>query len=112
MSKRQVEVERRLEEKRRQDQARMALARAGKAQKRRQKAQAPPVPMDEIPVPKIRVSPTGRVNRRDAAAILLRDVHTLENWAARKIGPPYEIIGGRASYHLQTLLGWRGFEAR
>jgi hypothetical protein len=106
--KRRAAAERR-ERELQQKRANMARAREVKAKRRRQKATAPP--KEEIPLPRIRVSPTGRVNRPDAALVLGRDVHTLENWASRKIGPSYILVGGRAFYQLQELLDWRGFAA-
>lgn len=40
------------------------------------------------------------VTRRELARRFRCDEHTLENWAARGVGPRYRIIAGRALYEL------------
>ena len=111
MSKKQIAEERkraaaecRKQEIREKRAAGLAKAREVKAEMQRLAAELP----KEIVPPKIRISPTGKVNRVGAAAILMRDPHTLENWAARGLGPEYELINGRAAYDVEKLLAWKG----
>jgi hypothetical protein len=107
------EAARRKQALRRKRQANVAKARAAQAEQRRKKAEQALAGVQELQPaepPKIRISPTGCVNRRDAALVVMRSVHTLENWACRGVGPPFILVGGRAAYDLSELLAWRGSE--
>ena len=107
MSKKQAETERRKQETKRKRQANVARAREVRAELQRMRAELPGL----FTPPKIRVSAAGNTNRAGAAAILLRSVHTLENWAARGVGPAYEMVNGRAVYNIEALLSWKGHAA-
>jgi hypothetical protein len=102
--KRRAAEERRKQEQRAKKLANLEKARSVKAELLRTAAAIP----QEIKPPKIRVSPTGYTNRAGAAAILMRHPHTLENWAARGIGPEYELVNGRVQYKVQKVIDWKG----
>jgi hypothetical protein len=105
--KRAAAERRKQEELKRKRQAAMARAREVRAELHRMRAEMPKA----LAPPKIRISPAGYTNRRGAAALLMRSLHTLENWAARGIGPEYELINGRAIYNVARLLAWKGHKA-
>jgi hypothetical protein len=109
MSRKQDAAAQKLATKRRRQKA-IARARAAQAEQRCARAAQPPAPPAEEPVGprKIRVTPTGRVNRGDAADVLGRKRRTLENWACKGVGPSFILVGGRAFYDYAELLAWRG----
>lgn len=55
-------------------------------------------------VVKVRVRPDGRVNRRDAAAILGRSPKTLANWKCLGWGPRAVSVGGREFYSYEECM--------
>lgn len=59
--------------------------------------------MDAIEQVKVRVSPDGRVSRKDAAVYLNRKVKTLAQWKCDGHGPPPINVGGRIFYRLADL---------
>lgn len=59
----------------------------------------------------VRVTPDGRLSRRDAAAFLGITAKTLGNWMLRGFGPPSVRVGGRRFYwltDLQAFVGGKG----
>lgn len=57
-----------------------------------------PLGPDVVEQLRARVTPAGRVNRRDAAMTLGRKPKTLAEWGLRGIGPRPLKIGGRIFY--------------
>ena len=62
--------------------------------------------MDEVEAidrVRIRVTPDGRVNRRDAALFLGKSPKTLAEWMRLGFGPKSHLVGGRRFYSLEEL---------
>ncbi|WP_185208157.1 AlpA family transcriptional regulator [Sphingomonas sp. NBWT7] len=51
----------------------------------------------------VRITPDGRMNRRDAASYLGLSYRTLGNWSSRGIGPASVRVGGRRFYRVADL---------
>jgi hypothetical protein len=51
----------------------------------------------------VRITPDGRLSRRDAAAYLDRSPKTLAEWHCKGIGPRTRRIGGRCYYFQRDL---------
>ena len=64
--------------------------------------------LDTIDQVRVRVSPDGRVSRRDAAAFLGREPKTLAMWAYEKRGPKPISVGGRIFYKIEDLREFAG----
>lgn len=65
--------------------------------------------MDEVEAidrVRIRVTPDGRVNRRDAALFLGKSPKTLAEWMRLGLGPKSHLVGGRRFYSLEDLRGY------
>ena len=62
-------------------------------------------PVDDVGVDQIRVriTPDGRMTRRDAAAYLGTAEKTLAQWSSEGRGPPSVRVGGRVFYFRQEL---------
>lgn len=60
---------------------------------------------DGVEMMKVRVSPDGRVSKKDAGKILNgRSAKTLDNWKSKGWGPKPIKIGGRDSYDYRECL--------
>ena len=57
---------------------------------------------------RVRVTPDGRLNRKDAAAYLGRQPKTLAMWAVAGKGPAPVRVGGRCFYRLADLERFAG----
>lgn len=60
--------------------------------------------MGNIDQVRVRVTPDGRVNRRDAGTILDRSAKTLCEWKAKGWGPRSISVGGREYYFYNECL--------
>lgn len=75
--------------------------------------------METLATPQIRVTPDGRLNRKDAATYLGISETTLRDWAWKSNAkrhdasayPPVVKVGGRAFYRLADLQKFVGLEA-
>lgn len=68
--------------------------------------------MDSFEQSRVRVTPDGRLSRRDAATFLGLAVGTLAQWAFQGIGPKPHKVGGRVFYYLRDLEAFRDSGAR
>ena len=57
----------------------------------------------QVEMVKVRVTPDGRLTRRDAAKYLGLQPKTLAMWAIQGRGPPFLKIGNRAFYYRDAL---------
>lgn len=57
----------------------------------------------EIKGPAVRMTPDGRLTRREAAKFVGVASRTLANWKSRGVGPSQTKIGGRVFYRLADL---------
>lgn len=60
----------------------------------------------------VKITPDGRLSRRDAATFLGLAVGTLAQWAWQGIGPKPRKVGGRVFYYLRDLEAFRDSGAR
>ena len=61
---------------------------------------------------RVRVTPDGRLTRKDAAKYLGRAEKTLAMWQVERKGPPSVLVGGRRFYFKEALDAFiRGEEA-
>lgn len=60
----------------------------------------------EIPGPKVKIDPLGRMDRRNAALALGKTTQTLANWKSQNIGPRCFVVGGRTYYMADEILAY------
>lgn len=59
--------------------------------------------MDGVERVTVRMTPDGRLSRREAAKFVGVASRTLANWKSRGVGPSQTKVGGRVFYHLADL---------